>query len=155
MHALRWIRFAFVLALLVGGLPHAAAQDGLPAKMAGTWNGITPGKGTPFGGDWSVVVEKQEGGGVEGKVNWVGRFCAIENEPFTGKFDGTTLTLAVQLPADAQAVLTCGAASPVGVRIAARIARMSSSVAARGFIFTCPLFIAHSASRSRSASVFT
>jgi len=80
----------------VGGLPHAAAQDGLPAKMAGTWNGITPGKGTPFGGDWSVVVEKQEGGGVEGKVNWVGRFCAIENEPFTGKFDGTTLTLAVE-----------------------------------------------------------
>lgn len=112
MHVLRWIRFAVVLALLAGGLPHAAAQDQLPAKMAGKWNGTTPGKGTPFGGDWSVVIEKQEGGAVEGKVTWVGRFCAIENEPFTGKFDGTTLTLAVEFR-DRMPNAGCGKASLV------------------------------------------
>jgi hypothetical protein len=96
MQALRWLQPAIVLVILAGAAPDLAAQDKLPAKMSGKWNGTTPGKGTPFGGDWSVVIEKQEGGAVEGKVNWVGRFCAIENEPFTGKFDGTTLTLAVE-----------------------------------------------------------
>lgn len=92
----RLLHLAAAFVLLAIAAPYATAQDKLPAKMAGTWNGTTPGKGTPFGGDWSVVVEKQEGGAVEGKVSWVGRVCAIDNEPFTGKFDGTTLTMAVE-----------------------------------------------------------
>jgi hypothetical protein len=97
MRAVRWLQPVIVLALLAGVAPDVAAQDKLPAKMSGTWNGTTPGKGTPFGGAWSVVIDKQSpDGSIEGKATWDGRFCAMESEPITGMFDGTQLTIVAQ-----------------------------------------------------------
>jgi hypothetical protein len=97
MRALRSLLSVVALALLAGAAPDLAAQDKLPAKMTGKWNGTAPGKGTPFGGAWSVVIDKQEpDGSVEGKATWEGRVCGMDDEPFTGKLDGSELTLVVQ-----------------------------------------------------------
>jgi hypothetical protein len=101
MHLTRWLRPVMLLVLLaVAGpyAPFAAAQDKLPAKLAGKWSGTTPGKGTPFGGTWSVVIDKQNPDGtIEGKATWGGgQFCLMDNEPVTGKFDGNELTLVAQ-----------------------------------------------------------
>jgi hypothetical protein len=97
MRALRWLQPLAVLALLAGALPDVAAQDKVPAKMSGKWSGTTPAKGTPFGGSWSIVVDKQgPDGSVEGKVTWEGRTCGMDDEPFTGSFDGTQLTIVAQ-----------------------------------------------------------
>ena len=76
MRALRPLRPLIILALVAGAAPDLAAQDKLPAKMAGKWSGTTPGKGTPFGGNWAVVIDKQEGGSIEGKATWEGGACA-------------------------------------------------------------------------------
>ena len=93
-----WLRIAILLGVIAVIAPDAAAQDKLPAAMAGTWNGTAPSRGTPFGGAWSVLIEKQDpDGSIEGKATWGGgQFCAMENEPITGKFDGTQLTIAAQ-----------------------------------------------------------
>jgi hypothetical protein len=73
------------------------AQDKLPAKMSGTYNGTTPGRGTPFGGNWSVVIDKQEAdGSVTGRATWEGRQCVMDGEPFTGRLEGTELTIIAQ-----------------------------------------------------------
>jgi hypothetical protein len=94
----RWLHPVIVLVLLAIAGPYAAAQDKLPAKMSGKWNGTFPGKGTPFGGTWSVAIDSQEpDGSVAGKVSWAGApHCIMDNEPFTGKFDGTQLTIVTQ-----------------------------------------------------------
>jgi hypothetical protein len=89
------IGLAFGLALLP---IFPAAQEPLPKAMAGTWTGTFIGKGgNPLsaGGTWTVVVEKQNpDGSIEGKVSWSGgRFCAMDNEPMTGRFDGSELTM--------------------------------------------------------------
>jgi hypothetical protein len=91
------IRLALVLTLLAGAVPEIAAQDKLPAKMSGKWNGVTQ-RGTPFGGNWSVVIDSQNpDGSIEGKATWGGgQLCAMNSEPFTGKFDGTQLTIVAQ-----------------------------------------------------------
>ena len=97
MQALRCLRPVLVLALLAGGAPDVAAQDKLPAKMSGKWNGTAPGKGTPFGGNWSVAIDKEDqDGSIEGKATWEGRICAMDDEPITGKFDGNQLTIVAQ-----------------------------------------------------------
>jgi hypothetical protein len=94
----RWLHPIIVLVLLAVAAPHAAAQDKLPAKMSGKWNGTFPGKGTPFGGSWSVVIDRQNPDGtIEGKATWGGgQYCVMDNEPFTGKFDGAELTIVAQ-----------------------------------------------------------
>lgn len=76
---------------------------------------------------------------------------AIDLAPFAARYVNDE----TGAPAPTAHAFTTGGASPVGARIAERMARMCSGVAARGLVFTCPLFIAHSARRSRSASVFT
>ena len=97
MRALRWLQPVIALALLAGVAADVSAQDKLPAKMSGKWSGTTPGKGTPFGGAWSVVIDKQgPDGSIEGKVTWEGRICAMDNEPITGKLDGSQLTIVAQ-----------------------------------------------------------
>ncbi|HTO47652.1 MAG TPA: hypothetical protein VML91_08420 [Burkholderiales bacterium] len=101
MRAFLWLQPAIVCGLLAGVAPDLAAQDKLPQAMSGKWNGISrQGQAgqTTFGGTWSVVIDKQNPDGtIEGKATWVGaRYCTMENEPFTGKFDGTRLTIVAQ-----------------------------------------------------------
>ena len=57
-----------------------------------------PNGASSFGGTWSVVIDKQNPDGtIEGKATWAGaRYCTMENEPFTGRFDGTELTIVAQ-----------------------------------------------------------
>jgi hypothetical protein len=111
MRVTRWVYPLVVLVLLAGAGPYAAAQDKLPTKLSGKWNGTLPGKGTPFGGNWSVVIDSQEpDGSITGKVNWMGApYCTMDNEPFTGKFDGTQLTIVTQFR-DKVANAQCGKA---------------------------------------------
>jgi hypothetical protein len=100
--------------LLAGAGPNATAQDKLPVKMSGKWNGTFPGKGTPFGGNWSIVIDRQNPDGtIEGKATWGGgQYCFMDNEPLSGKFDGTQLTLVAQWR-DKVANAQCGKATMV------------------------------------------
>ena len=42
----------------------------------------------------SVTIDKQNpDGSIEGKMTASGQFCAMNDEPMTGRFDGTVLTL--------------------------------------------------------------
>ena len=98
MRALLWFQPAIVCALLAGVAPDEAAQDKLPQAMSGKWTGVArQGQAgqTTFGGTWSVVIDKQNPDGtIEGKATWAGaRACTMDNEPFTGRFDGTQLTI--------------------------------------------------------------
>jgi len=95
------LQSAIVLALLAGIAPDLPAQEKLPQAMSGNWSGIfrpnQTGQSTG-GGTWSVVIDKQNPDGtIEGKATWAGaRYCTMDNEPFTGKFDGTQLTIVAQ-----------------------------------------------------------
>jgi len=97
MRTVRPLSTLVTVVLFAGAAAGAAAQDKLPAKMSGTYSGTTPGRGAPFGGNWSVVIDKQEAdGSVAGKATWEGRQCTMDGEPFTGRFDGTELTIVAQ-----------------------------------------------------------
>lgn len=98
MRATSLLQSAIVLALLAGVAPDLPAQEKLPQAMAGKWSGVSrqgqAGQST-FGGTWSVVIDKQNPDGtIAGKATWLGsRSCTMDNEPFTGNFDGTQLTI--------------------------------------------------------------
>ena len=101
MRALLWLQPAIVCAVLAGIAPNIAAQDKLPQAMSGEWSGVfrpnQVGQSTG-GGTWSVVIDKQNADGtIEGKATWAGaRYCTMDNEHFTGRFDGTPLTIVAQ-----------------------------------------------------------
>lgn len=90
----------YLLALL-GASTIAIAQEQLPKAMAGTWdttNQAAPaasGRIVPSGGTWSVVIDKQNpDGSIAGKMTWSGsRLCEANNDPITGRYDGTELTI--------------------------------------------------------------
>ena len=98
MRTLLWLQPAIVCAVLAGVAPDLLAQDKLPQAMSGTWSGVSRagqvGQAT-FGGTWSVVIDKQNPDGtIAGKATWEGaRACALDNDPITGTFDGTQLTI--------------------------------------------------------------
>jgi hypothetical protein len=76
------------------------AQEQLPKNLEGNWNGYANAKSSrpnPIGGALSVVIEKQNPDGtIEGKMTYSGaQFCELKDDPMTGKFDGTVLTLQV------------------------------------------------------------
>ena len=101
MRALHWLQPVILCALLGGIAPDLAAQDKLPTAMSGSWSGVSrAGQAgqTAFGGTWSVVIDKQNPDGtIAGKATWGGgRICTMDNEPFTGRFDGTQLTIVAQ-----------------------------------------------------------
>jgi len=98
MRVPRWVHPVIVLVLLAGAAPELAAQDKLPAAMAGHWSGIArvpPGQDQPISGNWSVAIDKQNpDGSIEAKATWSGfRNCEMNNEPLSGRFDGTELRL--------------------------------------------------------------
>ena len=101
MRALLSLQSAILCAVLAVIAPGVAAQERLPQAMSGKWSGVSrPGQAgqTPFGGTWSIVIDKQNPDGtIAGKATWAGaRACTMDNEPFTGKFDGTELTIIAQ-----------------------------------------------------------
>jgi len=88
---------ALLMVGLFGIAASLTAQEQLPKAMSGSWTGTFIGKGgnpVDSGGTWSVVVDKQDpDGSIEGKMTFSGRFCAMDNAPMTGKFDGSELTM--------------------------------------------------------------
>lgn len=92
----RLYRAALMVALF-GIATSLVAQEQLPKAMSGNWTGTFIGKGgnpVDAGGTWSVVVDKQNAdGSIEGKMTFSGRFCAMDNAPMTGKYDGNELTM--------------------------------------------------------------
>jgi hypothetical protein len=85
---------AVVLApLLLGAAPVAVAQAELPRAMSGTWSGVSE-RNIPVNGSISVVIDKQEtNGAITGRMTASGQYCAMKDEPMTGRFDGTVLRL--------------------------------------------------------------
>jgi len=88
----------FLLGLLGTSMVVVAQQD-LPNAMAGTWHTTNAeaasGRYNPYGGTWSVVIDKQNpDGSIAGKMTWVGgRTCEASNDPITGRYDGIQLTI--------------------------------------------------------------
>ena len=92
----------FLLGLLGTSMVVVAQQD-LPNAMAGTWHTTNAeaasGRYNPYGGTWSVVIDKQNpDGSIAGKMTWSGsRLCDANNEPITGRYEGTQLTIRATL----------------------------------------------------------
>jgi hypothetical protein len=100
MNARLGFRVTIVLAALAGTAQDLAAQGKLPEKMTGTWASNAPTQGGArgaVGGTWSVLIAEQKpDGSIAGKATWEGgRLCAMNDEPMTGRFDGTELRMAV------------------------------------------------------------
>ena len=99
---LRANRHVFLLSLL-GASAIVVAQQTLPATMTGTWYATnvqaSSGRYNPTGGTWSVVIDKQNpDGSIAGKMTWSGsRLCDASNEPITGRYEGTQLTIRATL----------------------------------------------------------
>jgi hypothetical protein len=71
----------------------AAAQTELPKAMSGTWS-ATSDRNVPFNGTMSVVIETQNpDGSITGRMTASGQYCGMKDEPMTGRFDGSVLTL--------------------------------------------------------------
>ncbi len=105
----RAIRIVLV-SLSLGLAASGVAQTELPKSMTGSWSGVTD-RNVPLNGTLSVVIDKQNAdGSIEGKMNASGNVCGMKDEPLTGRFDGSVLTLqATWRPMVPQAV--CGRAS--------------------------------------------
>jgi hypothetical protein len=77
----------------------AMAQEQLPKAMTGTWDttnqAAASGRIVTSGGTWSVVIDKQNpDGSLVGKMTFSGsRLCEADNDPITGRYDGTELTI--------------------------------------------------------------
>jgi hypothetical protein len=73
------------------------AQEQLPKKLEGIWNGVghLGSRKGHIGGSLAVVIEKQNpDGSVEGKITHSGgRSCEMNDEPMIGRFDGNVLTM--------------------------------------------------------------
>src|SRR5262245_51234787 len=114
-----WIPLAFgLLSLPMPAVP----QQQLPKNMTGIWNATSIGRGgrpVGSGGTWSVVVEKQHpDGSIEGRMTWLGwRFCEMNDQPMTGKFDGNELTLRAKFQ-DKMPNAGCGAPTIVMNKVA-------------------------------------
>jgi hypothetical protein len=82
-----------LISVLLGLATTAVAQSELPKAMKGSWSGVSE-RNTPFNGTMSVTIDKQNpDGSIEGKMTTSGQLCAMKDEPMTGRFDGTVLTL--------------------------------------------------------------
>ena len=96
---MRFSRMCVTLAMLAAPTV-LFAQDQLPKKLEGSWDGVATGRGAGahVGGPMSVTIEKQNpDGSVEGKLTFSGRFCAANDTPMTGRLEGEVLTLQVSL----------------------------------------------------------
>jgi hypothetical protein len=83
----------FLCLLLVAAAGVAAAQAELPKAMNGTWSSISD-RNVPFNGTMSVVIDTQNPDGtIAGRMTTSGQYCGMKDEPMTGRFDGTVLTL--------------------------------------------------------------
>ena len=87
-------RSTVVVSLLLAAVAQAAsAQTELPKAMAGTWSGVSE-RNTPLNGTMAVVIDQQNpDGSITGRITTSGQMCAMKDEPMTGRFDGTTLTM--------------------------------------------------------------
>jgi hypothetical protein len=107
---MRRTTLALALCAAIGVLPltQTAAQEPLPASMAGRWVGFG-GEGAKAGGRmpidfaWSIKITKQNpDGSIEGTLSFGGPSCSAKDTPMTGTFDGKELKLTAQLQPAAQ-----------------------------------------------------
>ncbi len=82
-----------LVAVLLGLAATALAQSELPKAMKGSWSGVGE-RMNPINGTMSVTIDKQNpDGSIAGKMTVSGQFCGMKDEPMTGRFNGTVLTL--------------------------------------------------------------
>ena len=94
----RWLMW--LLAGVAWIVSSAFAQEQLPRNLEGSWTGHGHAKSSrpvAVGGALSVVIEKQNSNGaIEGKMAYSGSsLCELIDDPITGTFDGTVLTIHV------------------------------------------------------------
>jgi len=104
------VRAALLTSVLLGAAPMAAAQIELPKAMTGSWSGVGE-RNVPFNGTMSVAIDRQNpDGSIAGRMTVSGQLCGMRDEPMTGRFDGTVLTMeATYRPLVPQA--SCGKAT--------------------------------------------
>ena len=89
-----WPQQIVLLFLLLGLATSGIAQSELPKSMKGSWSGLSERGNVPLNGTLSVVIDKQNAdGSIEGKMSGSSNQCAMRDEPMTGRFDGSVLTL--------------------------------------------------------------
>jgi hypothetical protein len=83
-----------LLFLLLGLAASGIAQSELPKSMKGSWSGLSERGNVPLNGTLSVVIDKQNAdGSIEGRMGGSSNQCEMKDEPMTGRFDGSVLTL--------------------------------------------------------------